>query len=142
MAQTVVFGGLSIIFAVVLIFFYLLYVVFPLLLPSHAEPVSSYAVPEPGLGNTVLLSMEEQNEVGVRFTDTGKAIFFSVADGSVIRVEALPIPEGAQITSYAHGGVDKGIIAYGLSDGRAVVVKGVFIPVVGGLARQHAIALR
>ncbi len=123
MAQTVVFGGLSIIFAVVLIFFYLLYVVFPLLLPSHAEPVSSYAVPEPGLGNTVLLSMEEQNEVGVRFTDTGKAIFFSVADGSVIRVEALPIPEGAQITSYAHGGVDKGIIAYGLSDGRAVVVK-------------------
>ncbi|MDD2759542.1 MAG: phosphate ABC transporter permease, partial [Methylomonas sp.] len=46
-AQAVVFGGLSIIFAVVLIFFYLLYVVFPLLLPSHAEAVSHYDAPEP-----------------------------------------------------------------------------------------------
>lgn len=122
-AQAVIFGGLSIIFAVVLIFFYLLYVVFPLLLPAHAESVNSYAVPEAALGSTVFLSMEEQNEVGVRFTDTGKAVFFAVADGSVIRVDALPIPEGAHITSHAHGGVDKGIIAYGLSDGRAVVVK-------------------
>ena len=122
-AHAVVIGGLSIIGAIVLIFFYLLYVVFPLLLSSHAEPVSSYAAPEPALGSTVFLSMEEQNEVGVRFTDQGKAIFFNAANGQVIRVDALPIPAGAQITSYAHGGVDKGVIAYGLSDGRAVVIK-------------------
>jgi phosphate transport system permease protein len=122
-ARCVVAGGLSIILAVVLIFFYLLYVVFPILLPSHAEAVGRYDVPERALGNTVFLSMEEQNEVGVRFTDTGKAIFFSVATGQLIRVDALPIPEQAQITSYAHGGVDKGVIAFGLSDGRAVVVK-------------------
>jgi phosphate transport system permease protein len=122
-ARGVVAGGLSIIVAIVLIFFYLLYVVFPLLLPSHAESVGRYAVPEPGLGNTVFLSMEEQNEIGVRFTDTGKAIFFSVATGQVIKVDALPIPESVQITSYAHGGVDKGVIAFGLSNGRAIVVK-------------------
>ena len=122
-AQAVVFGGLSIIFAVVLIFFYLLYVVFPLLLSSHAEQVSAYDAPESALGSTVFLSMEEQNEVGVRFTGTGKAIFFAVANGSVIRVDDLHIPEGVRITSYAHGGVDKGVIAYGLSDGRALVVK-------------------
>ncbi|MCQ8116000.1 ABC transporter permease subunit [Methylomonas rosea] len=122
-ARGVVAGGLSIILAVVLIFFYLLYVVFPILLPSHAEAVGRYDVPEQALGNTVFLSMEEQNEVAVRFTDTGKAIFFSVTTGQPIRVDALPIPENAQITSYAHGGVDKGVIAFGLSDGRAVVVK-------------------
>ena len=34
--KAVVVGGLSIIVAIVLIFFYLLYVVFPLLLSSHA----------------------------------------------------------------------------------------------------------
>ncbi|MBD9358590.1 ABC transporter permease subunit [Methylomonas albis] len=119
----VVAGGLGIILAVVLIFFYLLYVVFPILLPSHAEAVGRYDVPEQALGNTVFLSMEEQNEVAVRFTDTGKAIFFSVATGQLIRVDALPIPNNVQITSYAHGGVDKGVIAFGLSDGRAVVVK-------------------
>jgi len=122
-AQAVTLGGLGIIFAIVLIFFYLLYVVFPLLLSAHAESVSSYSAPAPELGKTVFLSMEEQNEIGVRFTDQGKAIFFAVADGKVNRVENLPIPESTQITSYTHGGVDKGIIAYGLSDGRVLVVK-------------------
>ncbi|MDD2737575.1 MAG: ABC transporter permease subunit [Methylomonas lenta] len=121
--HAVVFGGLSIILAIVVIFFYLLYVVFPLLLPAHAEAVNQYSAPEQALGKTVFLSMEEQNEVGVRFTDQAKAIFFNVADGATIRIDSLPIPEGVQITSYAHGGVDKGVIAYGLSDGRALVVK-------------------
>ena len=121
--QAVVAGGLSIIFAIVLIFFYLLYVVFPLLLPSHAEAVSRYDVPEAALGNTVFLSMEEQNEIGVRFTDTGNVVFFKVADGSVLRIDPLPIPDTTQVTSYTHGGVDKGVIAFGLSDGRALVVK-------------------
>lgn len=122
-AKAVVIGGLSIILAIVLIFFYLLYVVFPLLLSAHAESVSRYDAPEPAMGSTVFLSMEEQNEIGVRFTDTGKAIFFAVANGQVNRIIDLPIPEGVQITSYAHGGVDKGVIVYGLSDGRALVVK-------------------
>ena len=121
--HAVVFGGLSIILAIVVIFFYLLYVVFPLLLPAHAEAVNQYSAPEQALGKTVFLSMEEQNEVGVRFTDQAKAIFFNVADGATIRIDSLPVPEGVQITSYAHGGVDKGVIAYGLSDGRAFVVK-------------------
>ena len=122
-AQVVVFGGLSIILSIVLIFFYLLYVVFPLLLPAHAEAVNQYNAPEQVLGKTTFLSMEEQNEVGVRFTEQGKVIFFNVADGETLRIDSLPIPEGVQISSYAHGGVDKGVIAYGLSDGRALVVK-------------------
>ncbi|MGZ4958257.1 MAG: ABC transporter permease subunit [Methylomonas sp.] len=122
-ARCVVAGGLSIIGAIVLIFFYLLYVVFPLLLPSHAEPVGHYGIPEASLGKTVFLAMEEQNEIAVRFTDTGKAVFFRVADGSTVATENLPIPEQAQITSFAHGSLDKGIVAYGLADGRALVVK-------------------
>lgn len=121
--KTVVIGGLSIIVAIVLIFFYLLYVVFPLLLSSHAEAIGSYDLPEPALGSSKFLSIEEQNEIAVRFTDTGKAIFFNVDDGHVIRIDTLPIPAAAQITSFAHGGVDKGIIAFGLADGRIQVVK-------------------
>ena len=121
--KAVIAGGLSIIVAVVLIFFYLLYVVFPLLLPSHAESVARYQVPEAAQGNTVFLSMEEQNEVAVRFTDSGKIVFFNVADGKTIKTEALPIPESVQVTSYTHGGVDKGVIAYGLSDGRVIAVR-------------------
>lgn len=122
-ARCVVAGGLSIILAIVLIFFYLLYVVFPLLLPSHAEAVNRYDAPEPGLGKTVFLAMEEQNEVGVRFTDSGKVIFFGVNDGKTIAVETLPIPDQVRISSFAHGSLDKGVVVYGLSDGRALVVK-------------------
>jgi len=122
-AQAVVFGGLSIIFAIVLIFFYLLYVVFPLLLPAHAQAVNEFGVPEPTAGSTALLAMEEQNELAVRFTDTGKAVFFKIADGSTLRVEDLPIPQGVTISSWAFGDLPKGVLAYGLSDGRAVVAK-------------------
>jgi phosphate transport system permease protein len=121
--KAVVVGGLSIIVAIVLIFFYLLYVVFPLLLSSHASAVGSYDLPEAALGSSKFLSIEEQNEIAVRFTDTGKAIFFNVDDGHVIRVDTLPIPATTQITSFAHGGVDKGVIAFGLADGRILVVK-------------------
>ncbi len=122
-ARCVVAGGLSIILAVVLIFFYLLYVVFPLLLPANAKAVVSYDVPELSLGKTLFLAIEEQNEVAVRFTDAGKAIFFSVANGSVVAEENLAIPEQVQIVSFAEGGFDKGVVVYGLSDGRALVVK-------------------
>ncbi|MDD1632346.1 MAG: phosphate ABC transporter permease, partial [Methylococcaceae bacterium] len=65
----VIAGGLGVILAVVMIFFYLLYVVFPLFLSATAEPVSQYDVPESALGKTVLMEIEEQNEVAVRFTD-------------------------------------------------------------------------
>lgn len=121
-ARSVVTGGLSIIVAILLIFFYLLYVVFPLLLSSHAESVAEYALPQAESGKTLLMAMEEQNEVAVRFTDTGQAIFFSVADGNVLRSDALPIAAGA-VSSFAHGDFDKGEIAYGLNDGKVLVVR-------------------
>lgn len=120
----VVAGGLSVIVAVVLIFFYLLYVVFPLFLSATAESAGQYDVPEKALGKTVLLEMEEQNEVAARFTETGQIIFFEVATGKTISVQTAAIPEGAQIVSFAQGSpINEGAVIYGLSDGRAVIVK-------------------
>ena len=119
----VVFGGLGVILAIVLIFFYLLYVVVPLFASAEAEVDAQYDVPELSAGKTVLLAMEEQNEVAVRFTQSGKAVFFTVADGAIIKVEALEIPQESQISSFAQGDPTKGVVAYGLSDGRVVVAK-------------------
>lgn len=120
----VVVGGLGVIVAIVLIFFYLLYVVYPLFISATAQPVSEYAVPEQALGNTLLLEMEEQNEVGARFTDSGQVVFFEVASGKTLLTQAVAIPEGAHITSFAQGSpINEGAVIYGLSDGRAVVVK-------------------
>ena len=120
----VVIGGLGVIVAIALIFFYLLYVVFPLFISANAESVNQYEVPEASLGKTVLLGVEEQNEVAVRFTDTGQVIFFEVATGKNISTQALKIPEGAHIVSFSQGSPNsEGAVIYGLSDGKAIIVK-------------------
>lgn len=120
----VIAGGLSVIVALVLIFFYLLYVVIPLFKPAVAEATNHYALPEQTLGKTVLLDVEEQNEVAVRFTDSGQAVFFEVATGKLIANEAVKIPAGSHVVSFAQGSpISEGAIIYGLSNGQAVVVK-------------------
>ena len=119
----VITGGLGVIVAIVLIFFYLLYVVFPLFLQATAEPVAHYEMPEKALGNTLLLAMEEQNEVGVRFTGSGEAVFFEVETGKTLGIQRVEIPVGVSITSFAHGNPATGSVIFGLSDGRAVVIK-------------------
>ena len=118
----VVAGGLSVIAAIVLIFFYLLYVVVPLFVAASAESIGDYDVPEQKLGNTVLLAMEEQNEVAVRFTDKGQAVFFNVQTGNTLLIQPIAIPIGVNITSFAQGDPTKGDVIYGLSDGRAIIV--------------------
>ncbi len=119
----VVAGGLGVIVAIVLIFFYLLYVVYPIFVPAKANAVSEYPVPESAAGKTVFLAMEEQNEIAVRFTDQGKAVFFNVANGKVIKDFSIPVTESETITAFAHGRLDKGVAFYGLSDGKVIVVK-------------------
>lgn len=120
----VVAGGMGVIVAVVMIFFYLLYVVFPLFLPATANPVAVYGLPEISAGKTLLLDMEEQNEVAARFTDMGQVVFFDVATGKTIQQQAVEIPMGAKIVSFSQGSpINEGAVVYGLSDGRAVVVK-------------------
>lgn len=120
----VVAGGMGVIVAVVMIFFYLLYVVFPLFLPATAKSVAVYGLPEVSAGKTLLLDMEEQNEVAARFTDMGQVVFFDVTTGKTIQQQAVEIPAGAKIVSFSQGSpINEGAVVYGLSDGRAVVVK-------------------
>jgi len=120
----VIAGGMGVIVAVVMIFFYLLYVVFPLFLPATAESVNQYPLPEKNLGKTLLLDMEEQNQVAARFTDTGHIVFFDVATGKTILNETVAIPAEANIVSFAQATpLSEGAVVYGLSDGRAIIVK-------------------
>jgi phosphate transport system permease protein len=120
----VIVGGLSIIVAIVLIFFYLLYVVLPLFASAKTTSIAEYGLPEKNLGKTVLLETEEQNEVAARFTDSGHVVFFEVATGKILLTQTIPIPEGAQVTSFAQGSsISQGGVVYGLSDGKAIIVK-------------------
>lgn len=115
-------GGVGVIIAILLIFFYLLYVVMPLLKSGEAAPVADYAAPL-AEAPVVHLAMEEQAEIGVRYSRDGQVSFFSTATGAVLGEHRLPLPEGVSITSVAVARPDSHAVAYGLSDGRALVVK-------------------
>jgi len=117
------FGGISVIIAIVLIFFYLLYVVLPLFASASITALSSYSLPGGSNYSTELIALEEQNEIGVRFTSGGHALFFDTKSGSVIKDVVLPIPDNTSITSFAQGNPVTRIVAYGLSDGRALITR-------------------
>lgn len=66
-------GGISVIIAILLIFFYLLSVVIPMFESADIKKTHSYAAP--GEGKTIMLGLEEQGAMAVRFTEQGEAIF-------------------------------------------------------------------
>ncbi|MEY3219046.1 MAG: hypothetical protein RIT27_403 [Pseudomonadota bacterium] len=115
-------GGISVIIAIVLIFFYLLYVVFPLLIPARAESAAQYPLPAPNAGKSLFLDVDEKASMGVRFTDLGHAVFFDAHSGAPVADETLKLPADAQITSY-NANEENGLMLYGLNDGRAVLIQ-------------------
>ncbi len=120
---SVVAGGLGVIVAIVLIFFYLMYVVYPLFISADAQALHQYATPEKSAGKSLHLSAEEQNEVAVRFTDQGKVVFFAVDSGKTITEELVQIPEGVAISSFAVGTAARGHVAYGLNNGGVILLR-------------------
>lgn len=118
-----VFGGLSVIIAISTIFFYLAGVVAPLFMPSHMDELKSLAVPSLADQPTVHLAMEEQVEIGVRIADQGDVTFFSFVDGKPLLRERVALPESVRATSFAVGDLRKRVMAFGLADGRLLLLK-------------------
>ncbi|KFI21918.1 ABC transporter permease subunit [Nitrosococcus oceani] len=116
-------GGVSVIIAIVLIFFYLLYVVIPLFRPAQLEPVAQYLAPGGNVGSTLHLALNEYNDMGLRLTEQGQAVFFSTAEGKVVLETPLPLPKEVAVTSFAAGDSAGKVIVYGLSDGRALLAR-------------------
>jgi len=114
------FGGVSVIFAIVLIFFYLLYIVFPIFVPADMKPLASYAASTNTDGKTVHLAVEEQNVVGLRVTGNGRMIFFKVADGKTVKEVNVA---GRKHPSTFIAGDIKDDLAFGFTDGSAIVVR-------------------
>jgi phosphate transport system permease protein len=119
-------GGIGVIIAIALIFFYLLYVVFPLFIPASIEPEADYSLNSMAQGKTVRLAMEEQNEIGVRFNDKGSAYFFSVETGrpnGEFPEFHIDLAGDETVSSFAAGDPASKVVVYGLDDGRAWVLQ-------------------
>jgi phosphate transport system permease protein len=120
----VLVGGLAVLAAITLIFFYLAYVVAPLF---QGASLTADAVQAPAwmqdAGKPMILAIEEQNQVGMRVSDQGQALFFNIKDASELSRVALPVPAGAHVTSVAQDQPGKPLVAVGLSNGQVLVFK-------------------
>lgn len=110
-------GGISVIIAIVLIAFYLLYVVIPMFKSAEIEKIATYTVPGDSNANSLYLAVEEQREIGFRVTDGGQGVFFSTANGEVREIVDFNIPAGVSITTIANGDLAERMLGLGLSDG-------------------------
>jgi len=115
----VTMGGNFVIVAILLIFLYLLYVVAPMFEAAEAESVATYSLP--GTGNTLALALEEQNEIGVRFTDTAEAIFFRTNSGKTVSHFQLGLPPKATITSFYMSDTNSSVAAYATDKGQVLL---------------------
>ena len=112
-------GGIGVIGAVVLIFFYLLWVVIPLFLPADVRVADERPMPAWQGSATRLLALEEQQEVGLRLSDTGELAFFAAETGEPLRTERLPLADSTGIVRAANAVEQHGLVAAATSRIRA-----------------------
>ena len=112
-------GGIGVLAAILLIFFYLLYVVIPLFESADISELREYAVP--GEGSTLYVGIEEQGQVAVNVTDNGQVVFFDTDDASIM--QSFELSPGAAITS-VNSSADN--VALGLANGEVIVFKYIF----------------
>jgi phosphate transport system permease protein len=115
----VAFGGLSVIFAIVLIFFYLLYVVLPLFHGADIEAESEYSLQQ---DKPVYLTLNEYNDVALSLDQQGHIQFFNANNGTSLVTPTLPLDQST-VSSFGHGAPSTGVFAYGLTDGKALLFK-------------------
>lgn len=119
----IAFGGVGVIGAVVLIFFYLLYVVYPLLQSADAQRIDIAQVEAWSGQPSPLIALEEQLEVGMRLGPSGDIVFFSVDDGRVLSEEPLRPATGAPLGPAAAAGEGNGLVAAALPGGEFVTFR-------------------
>jgi phosphate transport system permease protein len=120
----VLVGGLAVLAAITLIFFYLAYVVAPLF--QGAKLTTEKALNPAWMqdaGKPLMFAIEEQNKVGLRVSDKGEALFFRIDDGTELKHVALPIPAGTTVTAIGKDQPGSPLMVLGLSNGQALVFK-------------------
>ncbi len=117
-------GGLAVLGAICLIFFYLAQVVAPMF---QGAELDARDVQQPAwladAGEPLLLAMEEQNQVAMRLGADGMVRFFTLRTGESLRTLELPIPAGSRIVSIGQDVPGNRRIVLGLDNGQVLVVE-------------------
>jgi phosphate transport system permease protein len=116
----VTLGGTMVFVALLLIFFYLLYVVKPIFDGAKVTPVMSAELQDSDVA-TLMVGSDEQNEILYRVGVDGHVSFYSAATGQVVDVASIPLPEGVTIVSSTSAVPSEQRFAFGLSNGEVVI---------------------
>jgi len=114
-------GGSSVILAVLLICFYLLYEVIPLFSGADIEQEAQYSLPYPESGASHYLTVEEQNEVAMRVAQDGSIIFFESQNGHVLKQVESRLD--AKLTAFAIEDDTSRIMALAYETGQLVIAQ-------------------
>ena len=120
-------GGMAVLGAITLIFFYLAYVVLPMFQGASMEsrkPVQVAWLNEAAA--PLLLAIEEQNQVAMRLDQQGQVQFFDAKQMQALSTVQLPLPADAQIVSVAQDQPGSNRVALGLSNGQVLVFQHVY----------------
>jgi len=112
-------GGISVILAIVLIFFYLLYVVIPLFQGASLKTEATY---HSDFKQPAFLSLNEYNTVAMAVEASGMVRFFDAKTGKTMTETSLPLA-GKTISTVSAGAATTGVFSYGFNDGSALVIK-------------------
>ncbi len=124
--RAIALGGLSVIVAITLIFFYLLYEVMPLFKSASIEQESSFELPESVRAVKILtIFTEEQNEIAALLTESGKLLFINAQNGQPVSEQQLPLMDAA-ISSIKVKTPGDDTLLLGLNNGQALAVATTF----------------
>ncbi len=116
-------GGIAVIGSIILIFLFLFAVVFPLFKGASLHEVASYKLSQSDSSESLLYSIEEQAEIGMRLDSNGIVQFFSLENGKVLESKNLLADSKANIISWAHVDPEKNILGLGLDNGKAIIFR-------------------
>ncbi|MFQ6371475.1 ABC transporter permease subunit [Shewanella sp. YIC-542] len=111
-------GGVMVFVALLLIFFYLLYVIKPVFDPAKVTPLHRITLASDSL--SLMVGADEQNELVYRVSEQGAVDFHRIADGST-QTKPLPLPADVKVVSSAVSMPNQQLFALGLDNGQALV---------------------
>ncbi len=117
---SVTLGGTMVFVALLLIFFYLLYVVKPIFDGADVTPVMSTDIQDKHSA-TLMVGSDEQNEILYRVAKDGQVAFYSAATGQLIKQSTVELPEGVSIVSSVAAMPNEQRFAFGLSNGQVII---------------------
>lgn len=116
----VTMGGTMVFVALLLIFFYLLYVVKPIFDGADVTPVINVELQD-AKSPALMVGSDEQNEILYRVSQDGGVSFYSALSASLVKQEQINVPQDAEIVSSVAGVPSEQRFAFGLSNGQVII---------------------